>query len=87
MSEGARWCGGLPELCLPLGCPLLVLCPWGESEGLLLFMVPKAHWTVALNGCHRDAGHWGHDRTLSLLWECSLVARNGQTNETIYQGL
>ena len=37
----------------------LYLCstPKGEDEDLLLFMVPKAHWTAALNGCHRDAGH------------------------------
>ena len=28
------------------------------------------HWTAALNGCHRDAGHQGHDHTLSLLQEC-----------------
>ena len=44
--------------------------PKGENEDLLLFMVPKAHWTAALNGCHRDAGHQGHDHTLSLLQEC-----------------
>ena len=37
---------------------------------MLLFVVPKAHRTVALNGCHRDAGHQGHDHTLSLLQEC-----------------
>ena len=49
----------------------LYLCsmPKGENEDLLLFMVPKAHWTVALNGCHRDVGHQGHDHTLSLLQE------------------
>ena len=44
--------------------------PKGENEDLLLFVVPKAHWTAALNGCHRDAGHQGHDHTLSLLQEC-----------------
>ena len=32
-------------------------------------MVPKMHWTAALNGCHWDAGHQGHDCTLSLLQE------------------
>ena len=26
--------------------------PKGENEDLLLFMVPKMHWTAALNGCH-----------------------------------
>ena len=43
--------------------------PKGEDEDLLLFMVAKAQWTAALNGCHRDAGHQGHDCTLSLLQE------------------
>ena len=55
--------------------------PKGETKDLLLFVVPKAHCVAALNGCtllledqsfcaHRDAGHQGHDHTLSLLWEC-----------------
>ena len=50
----------------------LYLCsmPKGESEDLLLFVVPKAHWIAALNGCNRDAGQQGHDHTLSLLQEC-----------------
>ena len=42
----------------------------GETKDLLLFAVPKAHCVTALNGCHRDAGHQGHDCTLPLLWEC-----------------
>ena len=42
----------------------------GEDDDLLLFMVPKVHRTAALNGCHWDAGHQGHDHTLSLLQEC-----------------
>ena len=41
--------------------------PKGENEDLLLFIVPKTHWTAALNGCHQDGGHQGHDCTLSLL--------------------
>ena len=50
----------------------LYLCstPKGENEDLLLFVVLKAHQSAALNGCHRDAGHQGHDHTLSLLQEC-----------------
>ena len=49
----------------------LYLCstPKGEDEDLLLFVVPKAHWTAALNGRHQDAGHQGHGHTLSLLQE------------------
>ena len=32
----------------------LYLCsmPKGENEDLLLFILPKVHWTAALNGCH-----------------------------------
>ena len=50
----------------------LYLCsiPKGENEDLLLFIVPKAYCTAILNGRHRDAGHQGCDRTLSLLQEC-----------------
>ena len=50
--------------------PLQALHPKGENEDLLLFMVPKANQTATLNGCHQDAGHQGHDCTLSLLQEC-----------------
>ena len=32
-------------------------------------MVPKTNCVTPLNGCHMDAGHQGHDYTLSLLWE------------------
>ena len=41
----------------------LYLCstPKGEDEDLLLFVVPKAHRTATLNGCHWDAGHQGCD--------------------------
>ena len=35
----------------------------------MLFVVPKAHWVAALNGCHWEAKHQGHDCTLSLLQE------------------
>ena len=44
--------------------------PKGETEDLLLFVVPKAHHVATLNGCHQDAGHQGCDHTPSLLWEC-----------------
>ena len=49
----------------------LYLCsmPKGETEDLLLFIVPKAHHVAALNRCHRDAGHQDCDCTLSLLRE------------------
>ena len=59
----------LPELHIPPRCSLSTLHPKGGDEDLLLFVVPKVHWTAALNRCHRDAGHQGHDHTLSLLQE------------------
>ena len=43
--------------------------PKGKNEDLLLFVVPKTHQVSTLNGCHRDAGHQGHDHALSLLQE------------------
>ena len=43
--------------------------PKGETEDLLLFVVPNAHHLTTLNGCHRDVGHQGHYHTLSLLQE------------------
>ena len=43
--------------------------PKGETKDLLLLIVPKAHHVVALNECHRDEGHQGHNHTLSLLWK------------------
>ena len=47
----------------------LYLCsmPKGETEELLLFVVPKAHHVTTLTGCHRDAGHQACDHNLSLL--------------------
>ena len=48
----------------------LCFMPKGENEDLLLFVVLKAHWVAALNGCHQDVRHQGCDHTLSLLQEC-----------------
>ena len=60
----------LPEFTSLQGTLYLHSTPKGEDEELLLFIVPKAHWTATLNRCHRDAGHQGHDHTLYLLQEC-----------------
>ena len=67
----------------------LYLCsmPKGMNENLLLFIVPKVHWVTTLNGCHRDAGHQGHDCTLSLLQKHFLVAGNDQSDVAIHQDL
>ena len=41
----------------------------GELEEALQFVVPMAHRVVAMNGCHRDAGHQGLWQMLSLMQE------------------
>ena len=51
------------------GTLYLYSTPKREKEDLLLFVVPKTRWTVALTRCHQDAGHQGCDHTLSLLQE------------------
>ena len=61
--------------------------PKGEDKDLLLFVVPKAHWTATLNGCHQDAGHQGCDCTLSLLQEHFWWPGMAKQNETSHQGL
>ena len=68
---------------------VLYLCsmPKGENKDLLLFVVPKAHWVATLNGCHRDAGHQGHDCMLSLFAGALLVARDDQSDAAIHQDL
>ena len=43
--------------------------PKGETEDLLLFVVPRAHHVPTLIWCHRDAGLQGCNHTLSLLQE------------------
>ena len=54
----------------------------GGSEDLMLFVVPKVHQVAALNGYHQDAGHQGHDCTLSLLqehfWWPGMASQMGQ---------
>ena len=49
----------------------LYLCsmPKCETKDLLLFVIPRAHHVLTLNGCYRDVDHQGCDCTLSLLWE------------------
>ena len=39
----------------------------GELEEVSQFVVPKAHWVAAMNGCHWDAGHQGQQQMLCLL--------------------
>ena len=39
------------------------------KEVLFRFVVPKAHHSKALDGCHREAAHQGQKCSLSLLSE------------------
>ena len=41
----------------------------GEAKTTIVFIVPKAHRRKAIDGCHRDVGHQGQNRTASLLLE------------------
>ena len=43
--------------------------PKGYTEAVLLFVVPTSYRQKAIDGCHRDAGHQGQQRTVSLLRE------------------
>ena len=68
-----RWCGEVTKILLPSEvCFTCTLPQKGRMRICYSVMVPKMHWTATLNGCHRDAGHQGHDHTLFLLQECFL---------------
>ena len=54
------------------------------TDEMLLFIVPANKHQAALDLCHRDAGHQGHDRTYSLLERKILVAENENTNDDKY---
>ena len=41
----------------------------GMDEKIFAFVVPAKKRQAAIDGCHRDAGHQGRDRTLSLMKE------------------
>ena len=45
--------------------------PTGKLEEVLQFIVPKAHWVAAMNGCHQDAVHQDQQQTLCLLHDWS----------------
>ena len=44
-------------------------CAPGTRDHLFAFVVPLEKRQAVLDGCHREVGHQGRDRTLSLLWE------------------
>ena len=58
--------------CLVLKDGLLYLKTYEGKvkEVLFKFVVPKAHRSKALDGCHREVAHQGQKHSLSLLSEC-----------------
>ena len=54
--------------------------PPGNVSTIPVFVVPVNRRQVAINMCHRNAGHQGRDRTLSLMKGAVLVARNGYSS-------
>ena len=48
---------------------LNLTCPPIALETISVFVVPARKCQVAIDGCHRSAGHQGHDWTLSLMKE------------------
>ena len=45
----------------------------GKLEEVVWFVVPMAHGVVAMNGCHRDARHQGHQQMVYLLQDQFLL--------------
>ena len=57
------------SLILNKGLMYVNTTPKGETEGVLVFVIPVAQHRIALNGVHRDAGHQGQQWTLALAQE------------------
>ena len=47
----------------------LDITPSNSTETISVFVVPARKRQAAIDGCHRSAGHQGHDETLSLMKE------------------
>ena len=47
----------------------LQVTPTNSQDTAPVFVVPAVDQQAAIDGCHRSAGHQGHDRTLSLMKE------------------
>ena len=43
--------------------------PPGDVTKAKLFIIPRAYWRRAIDGCHQDASHQGQNCTLSLAAE------------------
>ena len=57
------------SLVLNKGLMYINMTPKGETEGVLAFVIPAAQCRMVLNRVHRDAGHQGQQRTLTLTQE------------------
>ena len=67
-NEGKACLRMRQNFCL-IGGKLYVTVDVDGNTPVKVFVVPKAQRHDAINGCHRDAGHQGRDRTISLLAE------------------
>ena len=67
MEEGIAILREWKKFMLQLGALYHHHAPAGELEEAMQFVVLTAHRVVAMNGCHRDAGHQGQLQVLSLL--------------------
>ena len=50
--------------------------PPGSNDTIPVFVVPVNRRQLAIDGCHRNAGHQGRDRTLKPDEGAVLVARH-----------
>ena len=66
-EEGMAILRGRKKFMLHQGALYHCYTPARELEKAMRFVVPMAHKVVAMNGCHRDAGHQSQWQTLSLL--------------------
>ena len=69
MEQGKMFFHICNSLVLNKGLMYVNMTPKGETEGVLVFVIPMAQHHMALNGVHRDVGHQGQQRTLALAQE------------------
>ena len=79
VSEADCWAYGLREKDFERRDHLLFIkvTPPGNAGTIPVFVVPVNRRQVAIDMCHRNAGHQGRDRTLSLLKGRSILLSRG----------
>ena len=69
MEQGKMFFCIRNSLVLNRGLMYINTTPKGETEGVLVFVIPVAQHRMTLNGVHQDTGHKGQQRTLALMQE------------------